>query len=66
MYGGEAIADESRNSKEQLVTICQADHHEIHFTEDKQNKRDQCIQYLFDLYGAEFYRSKGFKRQLTL
>jgi len=64
LYGYDAIADESRNTARQLVTISRDCHHEIHCTDDKDNKRDKCIQYLFDLYGEEFYRSRGFIRQL--
>ena len=65
-WSTDAITDETRNDKEQLVIICMDEHREIHFTEDKDNKRDQCIQYLFDLYGEHFYRSRGFRRQLSL
>jgi 5-methylcytosine-specific restriction endonuclease McrA len=65
MYGGESITDESRNSKEQLVTICLNCHFDIH-SRGNNEKRDDCIKYIFNLYGKEFYIKRGFKRQINL
>ena len=48
-WGNQSNTGEDRNNADQLVIICMKEHYEIHYTEDKKNKRKQCIDYLKNL-----------------